>query len=222
MKPLPDKLIAHRLTAPVELEAGGRSWRIVFTHRVLLDIEEITGADAMRLNLVLLSADLLRGILFAVLRDAGATFTIDEIGAMFRPGAFVTIRSGLLEAWRASLPEPDPDFDVEPGEVPEPPLSTLNAWAKARFDLRLSDEEWLAMTPRMLHALSKRQLAAMRQRELMLATLCAHTVNSSFHAPRTPTHPSSYMLHPWPATPLRPVTGEMVSSAFAGASTKVN
>ena len=210
----------------MELVAGERSWRIVFTHRVLLDIEALTGADAMRFNLMQLSARFLRGVLFAVLREAGAPFTIEQIGEMFKPGAFAKIRSRLAEAWIASLPEPEPEPEPDRWNEPAPrqPLSTLDAWAKARFDLRLSDEEWLAMTPRMLHALAKRQLEAIRQRELMLAVLCAHTVNSSFHAPKTATQPASYMLHPWPVAPLQPVTGEMVLAAFAGAavSTKVN
>jgi len=209
-------LIAHSLTKPVEISAGDRRWRIVFTHRVLLDLEEITGLDAMRVNLRNLSARMLRGVLFAALRDAGSPLSIEEAGAMLRPGAFEHIRGALIAGWVASFPDPDPDEDdAPPFDARAQPLTTLNAWAKARFDLRLSDEEWLAMTPRMLHALSLRNLDGMRQRELMLATLCAHTVNSSFHAPRSPTQPSSYMLHPWPEPEPTPVYGETIMAAFA-------
>ncbi len=217
--------IAYRLTAPVELLAGDRRWRIVFTHRVLLDLEEITGLDAMQVNLRSLSARMLRGVLFAVLREAGCPLSINEAGAMLRPGSFERIRGALIAAWIASFPDPDPESaeDDENHVQDGPPLTTLNAWAKARYDLRLSDEEWLSMTPRMLHALSLRSLDGMRQRELMLATLCAHTVNGSFHAPRSPTQPRSYMLHPWPEPPARPVFGENIMSAFAGIpKSKVN
>src|SRR5580658_555412 len=193
--------IAHRLTASVELSALGRSWRILFSHRVLLDIEELTGLDAMRVNLAQLSARLLRVVLFTALREAGAPVTIEEAGAMLRPGHFERIRGGLIDAWRASFPEPEPELEVKnPGPAP-PPLTTLDAWAKARYDFHLSDDEWLGMTPRMVHALSLRNLERMRQEELRLSVLCAHTVNSSFRAPKTPTQPRSYMLHPWPEEP---------------------
>jgi hypothetical protein len=208
-------LIAHRLTEPVELSAGGGKWRIVFTHRVLLDLEELTGLDAMRLNLSGLSALVLRAVLFAALREAGSPLSIEEAGALLRPGSFVHIREALIGAWTASFPDPDPSEQDASSGIQGPLLTTLNAWAKARFDLRLTDEEWLAMTPRMLHALSLRNLDAMRQRELMLATLCAHTVNSSFHAPKSPTQPASYMLHPWPEPQQEPVYGETIMLAFA-------
>ena len=84
------------------------------------------------------------------------------------------------------------------------------------------DEEWLAMTPRMLHAIALRNLQLTRESELMLAKLCAHTVNGGFHAPQTPTQPQSYMNHPYPEQAARPVFGEDIMGAFAGSSKRVN
>jgi hypothetical protein len=212
-------MLAHRITKPIEIPAGGARWRIAFTHRALLDIEELTGMGAMQVNLANLSAGLLRAVLFAVLREAGAATSITEAGEILRPGAVPKIRALLIEAWTASMPETDRDDEEEPstGNAAEP-LTTLDAWAKARYDLRLSDDDWLSMTPRMVYALSKRRLESARQFELMVGVLCAHTVNHSFHAPRNSTNPRSYMLHPWPeraSAHSTRVTGETVMTVFA-------
>jgi hypothetical protein len=212
--------LAHRLTRPVEISAAGRKWRIVFTHRALLDIEELTGLEAMRVNLSKLSARLLRAVLFAALRESGSEVSLAECGGMLRPGAVDRIRHTLISAWAASFPDPEP---AEGGDSPPPPpLSTLDAWAKARYDFHLYNDEWLAMTPRMLHAIALRDLERMRQSELMLGVLCAHTVNSSFRAPSTPTQARSYMLHPYPEEPEGPVYGETIMSVFAATKPKVN
>src|SRR5580658_3070788 len=103
--------IAHRLTRPVKISVAGRKWRIIFTHRTLLDIEELTGLDAMCFNLARLSARLLRVVLFAALREAGSEVSLEDAGAMLKPGAIDRLRRSLCEAWLASMPEPDPEPD---------------------------------------------------------------------------------------------------------------
>lgn len=209
--------IAHRLTRPVELSAGGGAWRILFTHRVLLDIEELTGLNAMQVNLGQLSARLLRAVLFAVLREAGAPFSLAEAGVLLLPTDVARIRGSLIEAWQASMPEADPDAEqASPGRSEDAVLTTLEAWARARYDLRLSDEEWLSMTPRMAYALFEQRLEHMRWSELMMGIICAHTVNSGFRAPRRPTQPASYMLHPWPEREtVQAIHGEDIMRVFA-------
>ena len=212
-------MLAHQLTKRVEIPAGGARWRIAFTHRVLLEIEELTGMAAMQIHLAHLSARLLRAVLFAVLREAGAKTSLSEAGEILRPGAMPKTRALLIEAWVAYMPETEREEEGDPPSSGESePLTTLEAWAKARFDLRLSDEEWLSMTPRMVHALSNRRLESSRQFELMVSILCAHTVNHSFHAPKTATNPRSYMLHPWPEereSGPKKVTGETLLGLFA-------
>ena len=173
---------------------------------------------AMQVHLANLSAGLLRAVLFAVLREAGAATSITEAGEFLRPGAVPKIRALLIEAWTASMPEIDREEEGQPSTGdPVEPLTTLEAWAKARYDLRLSDDDWLSMTPRMVHALSKRRLEARRQFELMVAVLCSHTVNHSFHAPKNSTSPRSYMLHPWPERESvnSQLSGETIIGAFA-------
>src|ERR1700683_1067579 len=150
-------MIARWLTRPVELRACGSKWRLLITHRVLLVIGELTGSDAMRVSLARPSALVLRAVLFAALREAGARISLEEAGAMLRPGGIAGIRAALVEAWHASMPDPEPE-EWASKQSSEPPLTTLDAWATARYDLRLTDKEWLAMTPRMLHALSHQHL----------------------------------------------------------------
>jgi hypothetical protein len=214
-------MIARWLTRPVELFACGRNWRLLVTHRVLLKIAELTGQDAMAMNLARPSARVLRAVLFAVLREAGATISLEEAGAMMRPGAVPGIRAVLIEAWQASMPDPEPEGPASKQST-EPRLTMLGAWAVARYDLRLTDKEWLSMTPRMLRALSHQHLENIRWSELMMGVLCAHTVNHSFCAPKKPTSPRSYMLHPWPEThqPPQRVYGETLIGIVADAPKK--
>ena len=180
----------------MDLDIAGRTWRLVFTNRVILDIGNLTGTEAMTLTLGNLNAKLLRAVLFAALAEAGCRLSLEQVGALLIPDDIPRIQYALYRAWIASLPDPDPKKEAT-GDKPEA-LSTLDAWARARYNLKLSDEEWLAMTPRMLHALSKCHLDDMRHREMMFAILGAHTVNSSFRAPQTPVQPGVFMQHPWP------------------------
>jgi hypothetical protein len=94
-----------------------------------------------------------------------------------------------------------------------PPLTWLEAWSIARQELRLSDEEWLEMTPRMLHALRKRQIEQMQREEMLVGIVSATTANFSFCAPTQPLRPESFMLHPF-VEPVGPLTGEDIMTAF--------
>lgn len=212
--------MARRLTTPVELSAGGERWTILFTHRALLDIESMTGLDAMQCNLARLSARMLRAVLAAALREAGHPCSLSEAGRILVPAAVAAVRRTLIEAWQASMPDPVPgipnkDLDEKPAIEPTVGLSTLTAWARARYGLRLTDEEWLGMTPRMVHALGQQRLEDMQWQELMMGVLCAHTVNHSFRAPKDPSLPRSYMLHKYPEEPARQVCGEEIMNVFA-------
>lgn len=187
----------------MDLEIAGRSWRLVFTHRVILDIEQMSGVDAMKLHLGDLNARMLRIVLHAVLRQAGAPWPLESTGALLVPADVPRIQNALYRAWGASLPKIDRTAAAaRPKEGDE--LRTIDAWAKARFELRLSDREWLDMTPAMVHALTSRHLDDMRHRETMIALLCAETVNHSFRAPTKAAQYTTYMQHPWPPETLRP------------------
>jgi hypothetical protein len=91
----------------------------------------------------------------------------------------------------------------------------LEAWSIARQDLKLSDEEWLEMTPKMLHELRKRQIVQFQREELLVGIIASTTANTSFCAPEKPFSAESFMLHPFPPQPAKPLTGEDIMAAFA-------
>lgn len=171
----------------------------------------MTGLDWMagEINLWRPSAKLLRAALYLVLRLSGARLSIEQAGAM-NPRS-PRIWRALEDAWIASMPEPEPE-NAEPGE----PLTWLKTWAIARQSLGLSDEEWLSMTPRMLQALSRQRLEAMRWQELMTGVITANAANYSPCAPKRAFHPREFMLHPWPLPEPKPVSGEDIMAACAG------
>jgi hypothetical protein len=71
------------------------------------------------------------------------------------------------------------------------------------------------MTPRMLHALRKRQIEHMQREELLVGIISATTANFSFCAPSKPLNPEVFMLHPFPTPPPPPpMTGEEIMAAF--------
>jgi len=96
-----------------------------------------------------------------------------------------------------------------------PPITWLDAWAVARQELQLTDDEWLEMTPRQLHALRKRQLQQLQREELLVGIIAATSANYSFCRPDRPLSPEVFMLHKLPPQPLKPVTGEDIMAAFA-------
>lgn len=91
----------------------------------------------------------------------------------------------------------------------------MEAWSIARQELRLSDDEWLEMTPRMLHALRKHQIEQLQREELLVGIIASTSANFSFCKPEHPLSPELFMLHPFPQQPPPPpMTGEEIMAAF--------
>lgn len=90
----------------------------------------------------------------------------------------------------------------------------MEAWSIARQELGLTDEEWLEMTPRMLHALRKRQIEQLQREELLVGIISATSANFSFCKPERPLSPEVFMLHPFPPQPPKQLTGEDIMAAF--------
>jgi hypothetical protein len=81
------------------------------------------------------------------------------------------------------------------------PLTWLEAWSIARYDLRLTDDEWLEMTPRQLHALRLRQIEQLQHSELMTGIIASVTANFSMMKPEPPFSAESFMIHKLPESP---------------------
>jgi hypothetical protein len=92
-----------------------------------------------------------------------------------------------------------------------PPLTWLEAWSIARYDLRLTDDEWLEMTPRQLHALRLRQIEQLQHSELMTGIIASVTANFSMMKPEPPFNAESFMIHklPWSPDDEQEPEGEM-------------
>jgi hypothetical protein len=188
----------------------------VFTHGALLQIEELSGIDVLVTGLrfsASLSARMLRTILYVALTDAGAPITQKQAAELLSIGNLNRIRAILASAWNDSMPLPDPGPPAPAGSISR--LTWIQAWAIARQDLGLSDEEWLAMTPRMVQVLGQQRLERQRETELMFAMIVANTINFSSCHPDKAVLPREFMLHPWPERPERPVSSIDVAKAFA-------
>ena len=187
--------LSYRLSRRVEISCGGKAWPILFTHEVLLSILELTGLDAFagQVSMAAPSGKLLRAALYAVLRASGADLSIEEAGKLLRLGNMPKIRTALIDAWDASMADPEPRKQDGPARKA---LSRMDAWAIAG-EIDIPEEEWMRMTPRMLHARSQQRLETMRWHELLIGRLIAETVNHSFCAPKEPRKAKDFMLHPW-------------------------
>jgi len=202
------------LHSPVFFAFQGKKWRLLFTHRVLLSCEALTGVDMLAANLGNPPAALVRALLFCALERAGAGCTIDLVGRLITARSLRSIRIVVLEAWRASMPDPKPapakPKDPKDSDGGPEKLTWMKAWAEAvsQDGLGLSEEQWLEQTPRQTGALED-LLLEQRQREELLCGIIASTMaNYGYRAPDKPRTSESFMLHPFAKKKPGPVTGD--------------
>lgn len=69
----------------------------------------------------------------------------------------------------------------------------MQLWSVARYDLRLTDDEFYAMTPRQLDALLKRNKQAVEHEQLLAGIIASTTANHSLNPPKTPCTPADFM-----------------------------
>lgn len=174
--------VAEFLTRKVEVELGGLQWRLVVTHKVLLDFEAVTGVDSLgAVNLWSPSAVVVRGLLWALLRAAGAGWDLLQVGGLINGDQLFWIMRQLRTCWAVSMPEPESGTG-SPGAR----FTWLNAWASATQELTISDEQWLAMTPRMIKARRKVRAGQMERDAELLGVIAATTANFGFCKPKKP------------------------------------
>jgi hypothetical protein len=76
----------------------------------------------------------------------------------------------------------------------------LRFWALARYDLRLSDDEFWDMTPRQLDALLNRHQLATASREFLFAQVTSWVANTGFRSVAKPTKATDFMPSEWAKT----------------------
>lgn len=145
------------------------------------------------------SAGLLRGMLFAALFVAGAGCSRQDVGRCFTYRKLPAIRETVTDAWLASMSEPKEGSAKEAEPATKP--NWTEAWAIAKYDMRLSDAEWLDMTPRQFSALQEVRLAQLRREELLVGILAAQTQNFSACHPDKAVSAEAFMLHKFPKRP---------------------
>src|SRR3954466_15447769 len=202
--------------APVSL--GGRCWWLRITHQALLDCEESTGIDMLSAGAELRrpTLRLLRALLWAALRSAGAPWSELDVGRQLATiGAMHRAHLAVLEAWASSMPDAEKARADVAEYGPRKRLTWREAWALAHEDLRLSSDEWLEMTPAQLHALRRAHLLRLQREELLVGILASTTANFGYRAPRRAMRAEAFMLHPLDKEDPGPVTGEMLMAALA-------
>jgi hypothetical protein len=73
----------------------------------------------------------------------------------------------------------------------------MEAWAIARMDLGLAEDEWLGMTPRQVQALQEARLTGLQREEWLFGMVATEVANGSFYRRDKPVRPETFMLHPY-------------------------
>ena len=210
--------IEEWLISRVELVYQGQRWPVIFSHRCLLYCERLTGLDMLTTSMQDPPMRLVRAILFSALTTAGVKTTLSAFGVYLGSQDLKKIRRIAIDAWIASMPDPEP---VKDEESDDRKVTWLTAWANAtsKDGLGLSNEEWLAMTPRQLCALQKVHLSRIQHEELLTGIITSHIVNFSFSGARYPMKPTDFMPHPYDEslTKEKPLSGEFIMAAMAKA-----
>lgn len=193
--------VAEYLIRNVQLRLGNESWRILFTHRVLIQ------ADAKSFPL---EAAPVRRLLWHALRSAGMNLSEKDAGALLARD-FPRIHRVLLDAWTAAMPAPEAVAAEEPGD----PIDWMEAWSIAKIDLKLTDSEWLDMTPRQIHVLSRAHFRGMQREEYLAGTIAAAAANFGGRGPKDPFSARDFMVHPYDEPEPPPVTEEHLRGIFS-------
>lgn len=214
-------VLPRQITGGAPIDFGGRRWWLRITYRVLLRAEESTGVDMLTASVDLgrPSSRLIRALLWAALVECGAHLTEREVGAKLNLRNLFAVHQAVIEAWIHSMPEREPEKKRK-GQQPKPPskaMSWIEAWAEATspHGLGLSNDAWLDLTPRQLHALRKVRLETMQHEEYLAGIVASTTANYGFCRPKKALSPESFMPHPIDPAEQGPVTGEQIMAMMA-------
>jgi hypothetical protein len=90
----------------VQVRLDGKDWPLVVTTNVLCDLEEMTGLNTLggvETSLVKPSARMVRAWLWLCLREQGATYTLEEVGALINHKNIKLIITALTTAYINSM-----------------------------------------------------------------------------------------------------------------------
>ena len=198
-------LLTDWLTGKVTVNLGGVERRLVVTYGVLLEVENETGLDCLSGVEAFFSPSMrsLRALLCAMLRRYDAGIQLWEVGALLnQPSNLPIALKAVAQALVVSMPDPEPESKPRKGQKKEAVARIVRTWADlraaARVELGLTDEEWLAMTPREFHALRKVYVKSLRHLELVVGQVCATVKNHSMNPGKQWAQAMDYVLHRLP------------------------
>ena len=221
--------LPRAITGGGPLPLSGRRWWLRITYQVLLDCEEATGVDMLAASgeVARPTARMLRGLLAAALTGAGdqgpgsgGRVTAREAGKLLTLRNIGAVQQALLQAWVESMPAAGAAGQEAGGAGRT--MTWLEAWAAARVELGLSDEEWLNMTPRQLHALRAVRLEGMQREELLVGMVAAEAANAGHWVRDRAVNAEFFMLHKLKHEGKDgPVTGEAIMAVLAPIKAKL-
>ena len=192
---------------PIQL--GGQRYDLCFTLGAVAEAQEVFDARGVE-------ADLLDGLPELTLANVLVLFpcTLRKYHPQLDTGAakqLVTweavfpVAAALRAAWHAAAPNPPTEEKRNKGRsARKSAKDTLTKdqqwerlWSLARYDLRLSTEEFYAMTVGQLDALIRRRERDIQEREFLFGQLASCTVNFSMGRPKDPVQPRDFMPSEW-------------------------
>jgi len=192
--------LSDQLIERVTINLAGHEWRLVITYGALLDCEEVTGIDMLTgvEAFVNPSTRSVRALLWAVLRRQALGMTLEAAGNLIGPGEIEAVQEALTRAYVASLPPPEKPRKGKSGERSssnKPPMGWIETRAAAKVEIRLSDSEFLDMTPLEFHAMREVYVKNMRHWELVAGMITAAVKNHSMNPPKRMVQASEFVLH---------------------------
>jgi len=101
----------------VTLILGGVERHLVFDFNAIVQAEKVTGVNMLRASIDSLSAESLRGLLWASLLKENPTLTLDQVGGLITMANAPIIYKAIVTAWFGSVHDAeDVSEDETPGE----------------------------------------------------------------------------------------------------------
>ena len=108
----------------VTLILGGVERHLVFDFNAIVQAEKVTGVNMLRASIDSLSAESLRGLLWASLLKENPTLTLDQVGGLITMANATIIYKAIVTAWFGSVHDAD---DVSEDETPGEDLAQTPA-----------------------------------------------------------------------------------------------
>lgn len=110
------KNIAEKLIEKVEIKLGNKTYPVVMTHNVLIDIEEQSGLNLLsgEASIIKPSFKAMRAMLYAVMTRAGEEIHIEDVGKLIGPHNLMSLQEAFLNAWAASMPKEEREKAANP------------------------------------------------------------------------------------------------------------